>query len=92
MKLYLECSKTIVQDNNKELQLEYYLVEENRKDWEDSAYGIKIIQHGDLSTDSEYTEPISYSKEIVEKMVRVLWVNTVTPTSMLEIVDDLVSQ
>lgn len=92
MKLYLEGSQTIVKEDTKELKLEYYLVEENRTEWEDSAYGIKIIQHGDFNTNSEYTEPISYCKDIVEKMVKILWVNSVTPTSMIEIVDDLVSQ
>lgn len=91
MKLYLEGSQTVVQDT-KELKLEYYLVEVNRSEWEDSAYGIKIIQHEDFDTKSEYSEPISYCKDIVEKMVKILWVNTVTATSMLEIVDDLVSQ
>lgn len=92
MKLYLEGSQTIVQEDARELKLEYYLVEDKRMEWEDSAYGIKIIQHKDFGTNSEYTEPISYCKDIVEKMVRILWVNSVTPTSMLEIVDDLVSQ
>lgn len=92
MKLYLEGSQTIIQDDTKELKLEYYLVEEKRSGWEDSAYGIKIIQHEDFNIKSEYSEPISYCKDIVEKILKILWVNTVTPTSMLEIVDDLVSQ
>ncbi|MFU0828171.1 MAG: Group-specific protein [Lachnoclostridium sp.] len=92
-KLYLEGTKTLILDDNKQVKLDYYLVEDLRnRGQEISLYGIKIVKHLDDYLETEYTEPISYSREIVKEMVRKLWVNGVTITTMLEIVDDLVSE
>ncbi len=91
-KLYLEGTKKLVMEDNKEVQLDYYLVE----DYKDrgqviSLYGIKIVKHMDSYLETEYTEPISYSRDIVKDMVHKLCDNGVTLVSMFEIVDDLVS-
>lgn len=92
-KLYLEGTKTLILDDNKQVKLDYYLVEDLRnRGQEISLYGIKIVKHLDDYLETEYTEPISYSRVIVKEMVRKLWVNGVTITTMLEIVDDLVSE
>lgn len=91
-KLYLEGTKTMVMEDNKEVQLDYYLVEDFKDRGQDiSLYGIKIVKHLEDYLETEYTEPISYSRDIVENMVHKLWNNGVTLVSMLEIVDDLVS-
>jgi hypothetical protein len=91
-KLYLEGTKTMVLENNTELKLDYYLVEDQKDHEQDiMLYGIKIVQHMENNSESEYTEPISYSKDVVKEMVHKLWYFDVTLTSMLEIVDDLVS-
>lgn len=92
-KLYLEGTKTLILEDNKQVKLDYYLVEDLRNCGQEiSLYGIKIVKHLDDYLETEYTEPISYSRVIVKEMVRKLWVNGVTITTMLEIVDDLVSE
>ena len=91
-KLYLEGTKTMIMEDNKEVQLDYYLVEDYKDRGQDiSLYGIKIVKHLDDCLETEYTDPISYSRDIVKEMVHKLWNNGVTLVSMLEIVDDLVS-
>jgi hypothetical protein len=92
-KLYLEGTKTMVLEDNKELKLDYYLVEDFKDHGQDiMLYGIKIVQHMDDYLATEYTDPISYSRDVVKEMVHKLWSNEVTLVSMLEIVDDLVSE
>lgn len=91
-KLYLEGTKTIVLEDNKEVKFDYYLVEDYKNRGQDiMLYGIKIVQHMENHLVTEYTEPISYSRDVVKNMVHTLWNNEVTLVTMLEIVDDLVS-
>ncbi len=91
-KLYLEGTKTMIMEDSKEVQLDYYLVEDYKDRGQDiSLYGIKIVKHLDDYLETEYTDPISYSRDIVKEMVHKLWYNGVTLVTMLEIVDDLVS-
>ncbi len=91
-KLYLEGTKIMIMEDNKEVQLDYYLVEDYKDRGQDiSLYGIKIVKHLENYMETEYTDPISYSREIVKEIAHKLWDNGVTLISMLEIVDDLVS-
>lgn len=92
-RLYLEGTKKIVMEDNSELIFDYYLVEECRSyNDNEKLYGIKIFQHMEDHLLVEYTEPVSYSKETVKSMIQKLWENEVTLVTMLEIVDDLVSE
>ncbi len=92
-KLYLEGTKTMLLEDNKEIQFDYYLVEDYKDCRQDiTLYGIKIVQHLEDYLETEYTDPISYSRDLVKEMVHKLWRNGVTLVSMLEIVDDLVSE
>lgn len=92
-KLYLEGTKTLILEDKKEIKLDYYLVEEFQdRGKEISLYGIKIVKHLENCLETEYTEPISYSKDIVKEIVHKLWNNGVTIITMLEVVDDLVSE
>lgn len=92
-KLYLEGTRTLVLEDNKELKLDYYLVEDH-KDFGSQAllYGVKIVEHLENCLQSEYSDPLSYSRDYVQNIVHKLWYNEVTLVSMLEIVDDLVSE
>lgn len=92
-KLYLEGTKLITVGEDKEVKFDYYLVEDNRRFEKNiMLYGIKIVQHMEDHLIAEYSEPISYSKDIVQDMVHKLYNNEVTITTMLEIVDDLVTE
>jgi hypothetical protein len=91
-KLYLEGTKIMILENDKEVKLDYYLVEDCKERGQQVLlYGIKIVKHLENYLEMEYTDPISYSKDLVKGIVHKLWCNEVTPYSMLEIVDDLVS-
>lgn len=92
-KLFLEGTKTLVLEDNKEVTFDYYLVEESKNCGQPALlYGIKIVKHLEDYLETEYTEPISYSRDLVKKIVHILWHNEVTLISMFEIVDDLVSE
>ncbi len=92
-KLYLEGTKTIILEDDKEIKLDYYLVEDYKERGQQVlSYGIKIVKHMENYLETEYTDPISYSRDIVKGIVHKLWHNEVTLISMLEIVDDLVSE
>lgn len=90
MKLYYEGSKTIMKEDNTQLRVEYYLVEVEKVD-KDLLYGIKLTEQKNQCFIAEYTEPISYSKAEVKKIVHTLWCNSVTISSLNEIVDELIS-
>ncbi len=92
-KLYLEGTKLITTDDDKEVKFDYYLVEDSRGcERNIILYGIKIVQHMENHLIAEYTDPISYSKDLVQGMVHKLCRNEVTITTMLEVVDDLVTE
>lgn len=91
-KLYLEGTKIMVLEDKKEVKLDYYLVEDYKDRGQPLlSYGIKIVKHLENCLETEYTDPISYSKDLVKEIVHKLWHNEVTIVSMLEVVDDLVS-
>lgn len=92
MKLYFEGSQIIVQDNNKEVQLEYYLVEEENVLCETSPYGIRVVQKVGDEVMEEYSDAISYDREKVAIIIEKLIKNSVPVSTFLEIVDDLVTE
>ena len=74
-----------------ELILAYYITEEICKMTKRYMYGIKVVcdKNGILESDS--TGSISYSREDVIKMCRILVNQQVTPISLVEIVDELIT-
>ena len=92
-KLYLEGTNTMLLEDNKEVKLDYYLVEDYKECRQQVLlYGIKIVKHLENYLETEYTDPISNSRDLVKEMVHKLWHNGVTLISMFEIVEDLVSE
>ncbi len=91
-KLYLEGRKVLLLENQKEIQLDYYLVEEYKKSNNKALYGIRIMEHLDGNLLTEYTQPISESKDKVKFIVHKLWDNEVTLVTMLEVADDLITE
>jgi len=79
----------------KPMQLEYYLVEsestEDLKDYTDKVFGIEIIKKvGNTETERELVKNYSHSRQITVNMLNVLAENTVTPVSLLYILDDII--
>ena len=92
---YLIGSTTVSQQEQK-IRLEYYLVEERRDASGIALYGMMIKREtregGRIERMQAVGKAISYSREYVEQMIRLFLKNTVTPMSMLELIDEYVSK
>ncbi|WP_455716301.1 DUF6514 family protein [Anaerosporobacter sp.] len=83
-------------ENQMGMVLKYYLVEEPSKevgerDCLNFLYGIKIEKQFGEIVESEEVEALSYSKEVVVQLIHTLIECTVTPMTLVEVVDDLVT-
>lgn len=86
-------TKEIRDCNNDKIKLEYYLMANKSNFVEnETLYGIQIVKYKnperEIEKEVEAIKGLSYSKKLVEQMITCLMDNTVTPMSMLEIVDD----
>ncbi|BCN30039.1 DUF6514 family protein [Anaeromicropila herbilytica] len=85
-------SKTIELEDMRMMSLEYYLLEHvSEENKEKALYGVKITKKIDDYMESEEVDAISYSKEFVEQMIKQLMDNDVTPISMIEIIDEMIT-
>lgn len=85
--------EVIVEDGS--MQLEYYLIQESSVSKESglkSIYGIKILKKLGGVVESEEVKGISYSKEVVMQLIETLMKFTVTPMTMVEVLDDLITE
>lgn len=97
MRNWICTGEKIVEDETKRMiRLEYYL-EEDMRDVLGKAclYGIRILMYreieGQVVLEKGSAPAISYSREFVEALLDRLKRMSVTPTSLLEIVDDEMS-
>lgn len=88
--IFLEGKKTVQLEDNRVMDLAYYLLENSRED-NTVLYGIKITKTIDEYTESEEVDAISYSKEFVQQIIQTLMKNEVTPISMIEIIDEIIT-
>lgn len=93
-KLHLVGTQVLELESNKTMNLRYYLTECHKAD--NSAvqyYGVQIEKKEEAdSPEVEWVDYISSSKDIVLNMVEKLAKHTVTPISMVTIVDDIVTE
>lgn len=83
-------------ENHMGMVLKYYLVEEASKEREELdcsnfLYGIKIEKQFGGIVESEEVEALSYSKEVVLQLIHTLIECTVTPMTLVEVVDELIT-
>lgn len=78
-------------ENDRKMKLEYSIIESLESENGKPYYGIQIVKYIDGSTETEEIDGISYSRNKVESITRILYQNIVTPISMVEIVDDLIT-
>jgi uncharacterized protein (DUF2267 family) len=83
-------------ENQMEMVLKYYLVEGPSKEQGDMdrsifLYGIKIEKQFGRIVESEEVEALSYSKEVVLQLIQKLIECTVTPITLVEVVDELIT-
>ncbi|ROR30354.1 hypothetical protein EDD66_1025 [Mobilisporobacter senegalensis] len=91
-KLYLEGTKNLKLENENEIELSYYLMECRKKDNQETLYGIQIQKKDGEKVEIENSGCISYSKEFVLQMIHKMMEGTVTPITMLYIIDDIMTE
>ena len=88
-------------ENEEEIKLEYYLINstrcvdgegkcidgENLVGEETNLYGIKLVKEGSDYEEDEVTG-VTLSEEVAVDLLKLLADNTVTPVSLVEVVDD----
>jgi len=90
-KMDLLYSNEVTLDDNRTMRLEYNITESRSADNDEPYYGIQITKYIDDSTETEEIQGISYSRDKVEEIAGILFRNIVTPISMVEIVDDIIT-
>lgn len=95
--LYLVGNRELLDEECRQMNLGYYLIEEERDEKANtSLYGIQItkqtVKRGSVRTEKESTPALSYSRSFVEKMIFRLMEGSVTPIALLEVVDDMVGE
>ena len=90
-KMRLLFSNEVTLEDDRIMRLEYNITENKSTDTEEPYYGIQITKYIDGNKEVEEIEGISYSRDKVEAMAKILFQNTVTPISLVEIVDDLIT-
>lgn len=80
-------------EDQREMVLNYYLIEELSKANGDMnyLYGIKIEKQFGGIVESEEVEALLYSKEVVLQLINTLMECTVTPMTLVEVVDELIT-
>lgn len=78
-------------EDDRMMRLEYSLTENHSVDNEEPYYGIQIIKYIGDNLETEEVEGVSYSKDKVKSITKILYQYTVTPISMVEIIDDLIT-
>ena len=90
-KVELLFSNEVILEDQRKMKLDYSLTESCATDSTEPYYGIRIGKY--LEDDKEWDEVsgISHSKETVISMIKKLFQYEVTPISMAEIIDELVT-
>jgi hypothetical protein len=85
-------SNEIRLEDKRSMILKYLLIEKYMdSNQSEPLYGIQISKELEQTVETEEVSAISYSKETVVKLMKKLFQYEVTPISMIEIVDDLVT-
>lgn len=90
--LKLLCSNDVILEDERIMKLDYCLTEQVTEEQGVPYYGIRIVKHLDDLVESEEELGVSTSKETVVSIIKKLCEFEVTPISMIEIVDDLITQ
>lgn len=84
-------SNEVTLEDDRKMRLEYNITENRTSESNEPYYGIQIVKYLDGKSEMEEIEGISYSRDKVEAITKILFQNVVTPISMIEIVDDLIT-
>lgn len=86
-------SNEVMLEDERMMKLDYSLTEKyTQEDQITPYYGIQIAKYMGDSVETEEITGISYSKDTVVSIIKKLLRHEVTPISMVEIVDDLITE
>lgn len=84
-------SNEITLENERKMKLRYFLIERVLPAEQKPIYGVKIEKYLDGAVESDEVTGVSDSKEIVLSIIKKLFQYEVTPISMVEIIDDMIT-
>lgn len=91
--LQLLFSNEVVLEDERIMKLDYSLTEKfSELDQMAPYYGVRVTKHLDNLLETEEVSGISNSKDDVISIIRKLYQFEVTPISMIEIVDEFITQ
>lgn len=85
-------SNEVMLEDERVMKLDYCLTEGNSETNQTPYYGVSITKNVDALSESDEITGISTSREEVIAIIKKLYRFEVTPISMVEIVDELVTQ
>lgn len=92
-KLKVVSIKEVKSEEGNMMSLRYVLTRNCRNHIKGQKYyGIEIEKESNGTLEREKVEGISHSKEFVQGILECLYDNVVTPVSMVEVIDDLVTE
>ncbi|MCT4686527.1 DUF6514 family protein [Vallitalea sp.] len=92
MKKYLKGTRQVITENNRIINLEYYLVESTyyEKDKAKIAYGIEILKRDNCNhLESDIVSKVTDSKDKIINIINKLIANIVTPVGIVCAIDEL---
>ena len=90
--LYLKGTKKLQLENHHEILLSYYLMEWRKKEDKKTLYGIQIEKKDGENIETENSGCLSYSQDFVLQLIHKMMENTVTPITMLYVIDDVITE
>jgi hypothetical protein len=85
-------SNEVMLEDDRVMKLDYSLTERVSEKGQEQYYGVMITKFLDDSVESEEIAGVSSSREDVVTIIKKLCQFEVTPISMIEVVDELVTQ
>lgn len=90
-KIYRETRQLITEDEHS-FKLNYFLTQKQSEDLGATIYGVAVTKEASGIFEEEVVDDLSYLQQDAEEILITLANNLVTPLSLVEIVDELVTE
>lgn len=76
----------------REMELKYFLLEDMDEAEQTISYGVEIRKTESEQVEVETVKGVTDSKEMADHLIELLVTNTVTPISLVNVVDDYITE
>lgn len=76
----------------REMELKYFLLEDTHEAEQTISYGVEIRKTESGQVEVETVKGVTDSKEMADHLIELLVTNTVTPISLVNVVDDYITE